>query len=68
MKAQKYPDGYLSKILYYTKEINEIAFSLQYGHPKYIGGLTTKLNNRLKRLEYFITRHCEESGGIVGVL
>ena len=59
---------YLNKIQHYTKEINELAFSLQYGHPKYVGALTTSLNNRLKRLEYFLTRHCEESGGIVGVL
>jgi hypothetical protein len=64
----KYPNGYLSKIQYYTKEINELSFSLQYGNPKYIGGLTTKLNSHLRKLEYFIKRHCEESGGIVGVL
>jgi len=64
----KYPNGYLSKIQYYTKEINELSFSLQYGNPKYVGGLTTKLNSHLRKLEYFIKRHCEESGGIVGVL
>ena len=64
----KYPNGYLPKIQHYTKEINELAFSLQYGNPKYVEELTTKLNNRLKRREYFLTRHCEESGGIVGVL
>jgi hypothetical protein len=64
----KYPNGYLPKIQYYTKEINELSFSLQYGHPKYIGGLTTRLNSHLRKLEYFIKRHCEESGGIVGVL
>ena len=68
MKSTKYPNGYLPKIQHYTKEINEISFSLQYGHPKYVEELTTKLNNRLKRLEYFITRHCVESGGIVGVV
>jgi hypothetical protein len=61
-------NGYLPKIQYYTKEINELSFSLQYGNPKYIGGLTTKLNSHLRKLEYFIKRHCEESGGIVGVL
>ena len=64
----KYPNGYLSKIQHYTKEINELAFSLQYSHPKYVDRLSTQLNNRIKRLEYFIKRHCEESGGIVGVL
>ena len=64
----KHPNGYLPKIQYYTKEINELSFSLQYGNPKYIGGLTTKLNSHLRKLEYFIKRHCEESGGIVGVL
>jgi len=64
----KYPNGYLSKIQYYTKEINELSFSLQYGNPKYVGGLTTRLNSHLRKLEYFIKRHCEESGGIVGVL
>jgi hypothetical protein len=64
----KYPNGYLPKIQYYTKEINELSFSLQYSHPKYVGGLTTRLNSHLRKLEYFIKRHCEESGGIVGVL
>ena len=64
----KYPNGYLPKIQYYTKEINELSFSLQYGNPKYVGGLSTKLNSHLRKLEYFIKKHCEESGGIVGVL
>jgi hypothetical protein len=64
----KYPNGYLPKIQYYTKEINELSFSLQYGNPKYVGGLTTRLNSHLRKLEYFIKRHCEESGGLVGVL
>ena len=68
MKASKYPNGYLPKIEYYTKEIAKLAFSLQYGNPKYIGGLSTQINNRMKRLEYFLKRHCEENGGIVGVL
>jgi hypothetical protein len=64
----KYPNGYLPKIQYYTKEINELSFSLQYGNPKYVGGLTTRLNSHLRKLEYFIKKHCEESGGLVGVL
>ena len=64
----KYPNGYLPKIQYYTKEINELSFSLQNGNPKYVGGLSTKLNSHLRKLEYFIKKHCEESGGIVGVL
>jgi hypothetical protein len=68
MKASKYPNGYLPKIEYYTKEIAKLAFSLQYGNPKYVGGLSTQINNRMKRLEYFLKRHCEESGGVVGVL
>ena len=68
MKSSKYPNGYLPKIQHYTKEINELAFSLQYGNPKYVESLTTSLNNRLKRLEYFVNRHCQESGGVVGVL
>ena len=64
----KYPNGYLPKIEYHTKRITELSFSLQYGHPKYIGGLTTRLTNHIKRLEYFVGRHCEVSGGIVGVV
>jgi len=68
MKPQTYTTGYLSQIEYLTKEINELAFSLQYGNPKYVGKLTTSLNNRLKRLEYFLNRHCQDNGGIVGVL
>jgi hypothetical protein len=68
MKSQKYTTGYLSQIEYLTKEINELAFSLQYGNPKYVESLTTSLNNRLKRLEYFLNRHCQDNGGIVGVL
>lgn len=68
MKSQRYTTGYLSQIEYLTKEINELAFSLQYGNPKYVGGLSTKINNRLKRLEYFLNRHCQDNGGIVGVV
>ena len=64
----KYPNGYLPKIEYHTKRITELSFSLQYGHPKYIRGLTTRLTNHIKRLEYFVGRHCEVSGGIVGVV
>ena len=54
-----YPNGYLPKIEYYTKEIARIAKEMMYCHPKYVGGLTTSLNNRMKRLEYFIARHAE---------
>ena len=68
MKPKTYTTGYLSQIEYLTKEINELAFSLQYGNPKYVGGLTSKINNRLKRLEYFLNRHCRDNGGIVGVV
>ena len=55
----KYASGYLPKIKYYTEEIQRIAEELQYCHPKYVGGLATSLNNRMKRLEYFVTRHTE---------
>jgi hypothetical protein len=64
----KHTNGYLPKIEYHTKRISELSFSLQYGHPKYIGGLTTRIASHIKRLEYFITRHCEVSGGVVGVV
>jgi hypothetical protein len=59
---------YLNKIEKYTKEISRLSFSLQYGHPKYVGKLTIQLNNLLARLENTIALHCKESGGVVGVL
>ena len=55
----KYATGYLPKIKYYTEEIQRIAEELQYCHPKSVGHLVTSLNNRMKRLEYFVTRHTE---------
>ena len=64
----KYPNGYLPKIEYHTKRIIELSFSLQYGHPKYIGEITNRIANHIKRLEYFTKRHCEFSGGLVGVV
>ena len=57
-----YPNSYLPKIQYYTEEINRISKEILYCHPKYVERLGTELNNRLKRLEYFITRHREASG------
>ena len=56
------PTGYLYKIEYYTEEINRISKEILYCHPKYIERLSTELNNRLKRLEYFVNRHREVSG------
>jgi hypothetical protein len=53
----KYATGYLPKINYYTQEIQRISEELQYCHPKSVGGLVTSLNNRMKRLEYFLNRH-----------
>ena len=55
----KYATGYLPKIKYYTEEIQRIAEELQYCHPKSTPHLVTSLNNRMKRLEYFVTRHSE---------
>ena len=55
----KYATGYLPKINYYTQEIQRISEELQYCHPKSVGGLVTSLNNRMKRLEYFLNRHTE---------
>lgn len=63
----KYASGYLPKIEYYTKEVQRLSEELQYCHPKYVGGLTTSLNNRMKRLEYFLKRHCETNGGLYGI-
>jgi hypothetical protein len=58
----KYPNGYLPKIEFYTKEIARLSKEMLYCHPKYVGGLSTQIVKYVKRLEYFTDRHCEEWG------
>jgi hypothetical protein len=55
----KYPNGYLPKIEFYTKEIARLSKEMLYCHPKYVVRKRVSLSNTIQKLNYYVSEHAK---------
>jgi hypothetical protein len=55
----KYPNGYLQRIQYYTKEIVRVSNEMLYCHPKYVVRKRVSLSNTIQKLNYYVSEHAK---------